>query len=190
MGRRRQLGLWLVVTAGLVAGCGRRAAPPPPDPPQTVRVRNYARGFSLAVPQDWEQADGYQLTALAAVGPTTTADLSRPTLNVTVEPKAKPITVDAYYQLSVTNLGGAIQDFRAVEQGSSQLAGLPARWLCSTYTNGEHPVQSLAWFVLDDRQAYVITCAADPAVFATWRPVFEQLAGSFRLERPAPQGRR
>ncbi|NUQ01767.1 MAG: hypothetical protein HUU35_18130, partial [Armatimonadetes bacterium] len=159
------------------------AAEPAPDPENTTRHFSLAKGFSIALPNDWQQTEQYEGTAVAAFGPAASPTAARPTLNVVVETVPENLTIEEYFHTSQENLGGFMRGYKQIETGDVVLAGKSARWLISSYRLGEKDFQAMAWFVINGPSAYVITCAAEPAQFPEYRQQFETLAQSLRFEQ-------
>ena len=137
-------------------------------------------GFTVQFPLGWEQRplDGGGIIALSPQeGP---SDHFRENVNVVFEPLPVQMTSEQYAAANLQNMARSLGSFHLVEQGSGPVGVRPARWVVYGHTMGQ-PLMVLAYFVVADGRGYVVTCTGSPAQFARWRPVFVQIANTFRV---------
>ncbi len=108
------------------------------------------------------------------------ADTFRENVNVVFEPLPMPMTVEQYAQANLQNMATSLQAFRVIEQGQGPVGGRQSWWGVYTHTMGQ-PLMVLAYFLVANGRGYVITCTASPAEFNRWRPMFVQIANTFRV---------
>ncbi len=137
-------------------------------------------GFTIQFPLGWEQRPitGGGIIALSAQE--SAADTFRENVNVVFEPLPTPMTVEQYAQANLQNMGTSLQAFRVIEQGQGPVSGRQSWWGVYTHTMGQ-PLMVLAYFLVANGRGYVVTCTASPAEFARWRPLFVQIANTFRV---------
>jgi hypothetical protein len=135
--------------------------------------------FSIVVPSHWEQRplEGGGFIALSPQE--SGADLFRENVNVVFESLPVALTAQQYAALSFQNMGASLANFRIVEQGQGPLGAQTAYWAVYTHTMNQ-PLMVLAFFVVSGGRGYVVTCTGTPVEFARWRPVFAQVANTFR----------
>jgi hypothetical protein len=139
-----------------------------------------AGGFTIMFPTAWEQRPIAGGGIIALSPQETMADLFRENVNVVFEPLPTPMTVQQYAAANLQNMAASLQQFRVVEQGQGPVGTRQAWWGVYSHTMGQ-PLQVLAFFIVANGYGYVITCTGTPAEFARWRPIFVQVANTFRI---------
>ena len=136
------------------------------------------KGFSLQFPAGWVVEEHFMGTEVAAYLPD---PATRLTVNVVTEDLPGEITLDEYFDVSVS-IGSMFENFVEYERGQATLNGIPARWLLYSYGSGQVSFKALAYLMVSGNTGFVLTCGSIPETFAQNRPVLEQIAGTFRLE--------
>lgn len=161
-------------------------SPDTDSPKDENRFYKEADGYSIVVPADWEiQDDGYMSTSMIAMSPVDTTDPTdtfTENMNVIREELPYEISLQEYADLSFENAGKMLNNFTILEQGDVTINGVAAKWLIYTHQLNDFTGKVLAYMVIGDSSAYVLTFSADTTDFDTIKPTFTQIAESFKLE--------
>lgn len=164
----------LVLTGWMLDGCSTK------DPD---RYYNDREGFSMKFPAAWEKNEGVGgRIVMAQVPKDGSTDQFRENVNVIVERLPKAMTLDEYFQQSVTNMKKILNEFQDQEKGQGFIDDYDAKWMVYTHRMGASTLKVLVYMIVKDNRGYVITCTALPDRFYTFRSQFEDIAQSFQFE--------
>lgn len=136
-------------------------------------------GFSLQFPDGWAVEEHFMGTDVAAYSPD---PATRLTVNVVTEELPGEVTLDEYFEVSVTAVGSVFEGFVVHEHGQTTLSGTPARWLVYSYGSGQVAFKALAYLMVANNTGFTLTCGSRPETFTQGRPTLERIAGTFRIE--------
>lgn len=175
---RLLLSVALVVALTGMWGCGK-VQKPPREP-----GRYYSdKGFSIRLPETWEQKEGFMGTTVMTLSPKETAtDAFRENANVAVEAVPRGTTLPDYFSLSLGNMRKMMTDFKKHEEDEATLDGQPAKRVVYSFRVGEMNLKTLVYFTVRGKRAYVITATASPETFDDYRPQFEKITQTWRFE--------
>jgi len=172
----------------------RPTATPAPTPVRDWQIHGDPdAGFEVAVPADWTILDEDETAAV--VGPTgffAALDEEEgarsgftPNVNMLFEVLSDPISLDEYVEQAVDDLLSAFGGYVGIGHSRTTLQDGEAGVV--NYDAGG--VAGTQYLLLQDGVGFVITCTASLDQAERYAPVFEQIAGSFKLflpEEPTP----
>jgi len=171
--------LWALVgialAAGSLAGCQK-------SQPEPGRYYAKADGFSIRFPADWERKENVMGTTVVAMSPEAAGDEFRENVNVVVEPLASPMDLEAYLALGLANMTRLLAEGAEPEVADAELGASPAKRIIYETTLGQVRVKGLMVLAVKGQRGYAMTCSAMPETFETFRPTFDEIAGTFRFE--------
>ena len=144
-----------------------------------VPYTNPAGGYMIMYPGNWEPRE-------ISVGFITLSPLDRPrdpfreNVNVVFENLPIPMTGQSYAIASLQSMGTQLQGFTILEQGPAVVAGMPGYYIVYQHFM-QQPLTVIAFFQVRGTRGYVVTCTASPPDFMRYRPMFTQIAGTFRF---------
>ena len=172
---------WLGVLVGLAlaavvpAGCQK-------GQPEPGRYYSKSDGFSLVFPPGWARKENVMGTTVMAMRPEEAGEEFRENVNVVVERLASPMDVGEYLSLSLANLSRLLAEGAELEVADAELGGAPAKRIIYETTLGQVRVKGLLVLAVKGQRGYAMTCSATPETFETFRPTFDEIAGTFRFE--------
>ncbi len=147
------------------------------------RFYDEGKRFSIKFPQDWETKKGGMGTVVMAFSPQEgPADGFRENVNVVVEELPRAISLQEYTELSLVNMRKLLTDFQMQESGDTSIGPNSAKWYIYSHRSGSVKATVLQYFLVKDRRAYVISTAAEPGQFSRYKPRFEEIAQTFRVQ--------
>ncbi len=168
------LGIILILAGWMLGGCSTK------DPD---RYYNDREGFSIKFPTAWEKQEGVLAIKVIAKAPQNGAtNQFREDVNVAVDRLLKAMTIEEYFQQSVTNMKKVLTEFQDLEKGQGFIDDYDAKWMVYTHKMGASTFKVLVYMIVKDNRGYVITCTALPDRFYTFRSEFEDIAQSFQFE--------
>jgi hypothetical protein len=139
-------------------------------------------GFTIQYPKDWERQVGALGSAVLILSPREgDSDNFRENVSVLVQMVPDKMTLDQYTELSLDQASKLITGFDLLDQGSTQLAGRPARRI---HYRGEQGAFRLEWeqvWTVLGGQAFILTYTADRDRYGTYLRTAEAMFASFRL---------
>jgi hypothetical protein len=136
-------------------------------------------GFSISGPEGWRtDRSGRQRTSVIFLAPKVDKNF-RPNLTVTVQNIGKATLADyieASKQAAAKLPGGKLD-----KQDEIMLGGQKGAYLRYSYSDGGLALRSVAFFVVVNEKAYVITGTAPAETYETYRLAFLNAARSFAL---------
>jgi hypothetical protein len=182
------LGLIILGVACAGGGGATGTASPTSSPSDKVSYEEFASysdskyGFTIQYPKDWEKQVGALGSAVVMLSPREgDSDEFRENVNVLVQMLPDKMTLDQYTELSLDQASKLITGFDLLDQGSTQLAGRPARRI---HYRGEQGAFRLEWeqvWTVLGGQAFIVTYTADRDRYDTYLRTAEAMFASFRL---------
>jgi hypothetical protein len=158
--------------------------------PELREYRSEAHGFAIELPVGWEQREGYLDSSVTAISPDRGGGgRSRASVNVVVDRVDADMSPDEYWAFNRSDMAGAYDEFRALDNGEVTIAGQPWRYLLYTFRTDGTAVKGLAYVTLHNRRGYVVNLGSAAGQFDKWRATFERVAESVRLLDAAPESR-
>jgi hypothetical protein len=174
------LGAAAVLAAIGLAGCG-------PEAPKSETYASQSQGFSVTFPPDWAKTGGGAGMNLALRPPDQAeGEAFRDVLFVHVERLTDAMPLDDFFAVKSALGKKAMPDYKEIEKGAVKLNGQDARRLVWSYTDGETPVQTMAYFLVSGSRGYMIAGSAQAERFAQRKAAFEGILATFKVEGAAP----
>ena len=139
--------------------------------------------FSITFPNDWEIKENFMGTTVLALRPAAANDVFRENINVVVEDVPKTMTVDQYFDASLASLKKLLTDFAEIAKGDSTINGQKLKWLTYRHRMGQLKPEVLVYCAVKDGRGYAVTCSTVEGGLDKWRKRFEEIVGTFKLER-------
>lgn len=159
-----------LVAASLAPGCSSR---------EPVRYFNKEKKFSIEFPGDWERREGFMGTAVMALRGAAGEEF-RENVNVVAETTANSLpTASEYMSRNLAQMEKVLRDFTRIESGTTWIDKQEAKWVIYSHRMGSLRLKVLAYMILKDNRAYVITCTSTLDGFQDWRGEFELIAAGF-----------
>jgi hypothetical protein len=164
------------------------------EPPQTSVIQpaqqehyvNAEKGFALDYPANWKKSDIPQLDFILFAPSTQANGFPHASMNIVSEKVGAEVTLEQFYKESADNLQKALKDVNVEKSGSSNLSGVPVKWLLYTHNMQGVTFRVIQYFVVANESIYLITFSAANDAFDSYLPAFEEILRSFKLqETPA-----
>lgn len=175
--------LWVLTALVALSGCGRLSIGGNETLPKLTGGREHALadyGFAISVPPDWQVAERGTLP-LKAVLPPRAGQLFGDNLNVASQAVPAGVTIAdidrANVQQTTSQYAGLVDE----ERHTGTVDGRPAVWHVFSFPQAFGTVKVFQVVVLDGARAFVITGMSLADSFVTTRPIYEQVAGTFRV---------
>ncbi len=188
----RRLLLTAVALFLIGAGCGGKSSSPParpnaPHPPsastavfETYKDAKY--DFTIGYPKEWDRQEGVLGSAVALLSPLEgSSDNFRESVNVLVQTLPDKMTLDEYTKLSLDQASKLITGFDLLDQGSTTVAGSPARQMHYRGQQGVFRLEIKQVWMVQDGKAFVLTYTAEREQYTADLPTAEAMFASFRL---------
>jgi hypothetical protein len=140
--------------------------------------------FQIGIPSGWRygKPESYPDLLLISIRPMTdTTEKFVENFNVNVIKEANSNLDSAFAHMLKYN--SMTDDFKVLEKGEKIINGQDFRWVVSTHTN-KYNTQLMYNYVLityDEAKAYILTMVSTPKNFETYRPLFEKIAQTFKV---------
>jgi len=168
----------------LALACSFAAIAGEGDPPALPKLGDAVEidRLSLRVPEGWEAREGHQGAIVALISPREHDDDPFPeNVNLTAEVIAREVDLDTYVDRAIEDLEASLTGFELIDRSESQIAGRRARVIEYRVEWDEASYHLLAFLVLDQDRALVLTATATADRFDRWRPLFDVIARSFAI---------
>ncbi len=150
---------------------------------KTERYHNKAKGFSIEFPKAWKKKEKVAGTEVLALSPLEgVADIFAENVVVGIEQLPLAVSLKQYYQLTLKNTPPLLKDFKLLKSGNATINQRDAKWFTFSHKLEGIKSKALAYMLVRDLRAYVIICTATPNTFAKYKPKFEAIANTFKLE--------
>jgi hypothetical protein len=176
--------LLVLVATGVCYSAAPTPAPSPapsptpaPAPKHTDAGRDYdkADGFSIIPPDGWKKTAVPKDVAMMYTAPEE-KDRVTPNMNVAFEAGT---SLDGVLPAVKKALAGALENYKAVDEGKVTVNGRPAVYLSGKFTVEGMKLQNIQYLVLgNNKKIYTVTLTTSEAGFAAARPAFEKCAKS------------
>jgi hypothetical protein len=178
----------LTISGVACAGGATGTASPTRSPGDNVSYEEFASysdskyGFTIQHPKDWEKQVGAMGSAVVMLSPREgDSDKFRENVNVLVQKLPDKMTLDQYTKMSLEQAPTLITGFDLLDQGSTQLAGRPARRVHYRGEQGSFRLEwEQVWTVLGG-QAFILTYTADRGRYGAYLRTAEAIFASFRF---------
>lgn len=172
------ISVFLMSMAVYLTGC---SAPPVDD---GKRFTSSDGKFSIVFPFIWETKLDFMNTAIASLSPSEgLSDNFKENVNVAVKLLPGAVSLEQKYQDALNGLSRGLEDFMEVENGTTRLSGVEARWLIYSFPAENMHFQVLMYLFIKNNESFVITCTAMQDKFPQYRDTFFKIANSFRFEK-------
>jgi len=179
LGRRAAWVLCVAVAAG--GGCTDRDSSDGAD--RTVFGEDSGVRVRLEFPDGWRVRRDKENVALMGVAESSEGDRFAANVNVVIERLPAPMSARDYWSQAAPRLEGALGDFEAGDVRLVELAGREAARARFGHRFADVPISCLTFIIVEDRDAFVITCSADRDDYAAFEPRFERIVDTFGIER-------
>jgi hypothetical protein len=159
-------------------------APPAFAAPDAQPYADETLGYKLSLPAGWAVAPGMIMAATSPLtGP---ADKFQESIKVVAADLQAGVTLEAYLQNSL-DAWKAIWKVQSRE--TVQVGGQPGVRLVIDQTLNQNKTRLVKTFVTHGGKVYVVTCAAEPARFKQYQPLFDRALASLAFSPvSAPTG--
>jgi hypothetical protein len=137
---------------------------------------NKAAKVWMNFPDDWKVKDGFMDQVVTAISPQEDA-----TASFAMDSEAR-MTSEEYMAANVAEMKNRMTEFKEMARSACEVGGRQAQRLTYSFAVGKEKFQAAAWFLVDGKKRYAITCKAPPDAFDGYRQQFEDVAGSFFIE--------
>lgn len=166
----------MIITSSLIilfTGCA-------PDRERTVFPD---RGFSIAIPQEWDIQKDFMSTAMSASLPLKRPDDTfRESLNVVIEEDPGTEELDKYVHMNLESLQQVIPELEVIEKGNLTIDGSKFSWIEYRFSREGLHIHAITFLSLHGERGFSINATADETDFKARRDLFFQTAKSFRFE--------
>ncbi len=107
-------------------------------------------------------------------------DIFMENINVVTE-KADGMNVDEYFKANLASLNDGMPGYQKISSDEVTINGRDARHLIYTHTYTGTPVDVEAYFFSAKDKGYVITCSAQKGKLSKWKPSFDKVVNSFKI---------
>lgn len=167
-----------VLAALLAGGCSGEK-----KPREAGRHYDDDKDFSIRFPSDWETQTGDAGVEVMSLSPLDGAgDSFRENVNVVTERLPSRMSLKAYGDASVKNLQKMLSNCSVEEHTTTRIGGEEAGRIVYMHRMQGYDIKVLAYYLVDGRQACVITSTATKQSYARFEAQFEAIAKTFRLE--------
>lgn len=181
--KTRVMGL-AAIAMGLIvlacpAGCGSSGSEP-------GQYHSKPYGFSITFPENWEQLENVMGAAVVARSAREDSmDAIQENVNVVVEKLRPGMDLKQYADESRDMRRAMLADVVEVEEAEVTLGGRTAMRAVYSHRMKELHFDVLVYLVPANGRGYVIRCTTEKGKLAQFREQFEQIAGTFRIEKEA-----
>lgn len=152
---------------------------------QTKKYLDDQAGFAIEFPISWTTQPNYLGTHVLSLSPLEDKeDLYRENISVVAETLPKPIIAQNYYLMYSDIMSRTLRQFKVVSTANITLNNTPAVKLVATYEGAGNPLTTEEYFVTKGNKGFVITTTALTAVYEQYRPEFEKMIGSLKIDSP------
>ena len=170
--------LSVVFVCVLLAGCG--GSKKEPD-----RYYHDTTGFSIQFPDGWmlREGDGVQASLVEGVSPWESEDDQfSEYVAVDVDELTGKVELEEYFNEYCTEQAAEFSNYEEIERGERTIGGKPAMYLLFEFGMEEGFNRALAFMLVKDKRAYLVSCLAEVSKFDDYRDTFEEAVSSFRIE--------
>jgi hypothetical protein len=141
------------------------------------------RGFSIAIPEEWDVQKNFMSTAMSASLPLERADDTfRESLNVVIEEDPGTGELVEYTRMNLDSLQQVIPELEVVKTGKLNIDGTRFNWIEYRFSREGLNIHAVTFLSLHDGRGFSINGTADETDFSDRRDIFFQTARSFRFE--------
>jgi len=147
------------------------------------RYHSEEYGFSIRLPNDWEQAPNVGGTAILARAPyDVETDLFQENVNVTVGASPGNLNLDIDFHNIVSGISRTFLNYQQRSTGTATIASKKAHWVEYTYQVGMLHLRTIFYLFATDQYMFMITCTGEEDHFSKYKRTFQSIAKSFRFE--------
>lgn len=139
--------------------------------------------FSIEAADGWTKADtsinGLQAVFLTSQQESSSDDFLE-NINVVTE-KATGYTTEKYFEANLNAMSTQMPGFEKISSGDAEINGLPAKTLVYSHSYSGKPVDAGCYFFVKNDIGYVVTCTAKKGEYNKWKPKFDVVVNSFKV---------
>lgn len=144
---------------------------------------NYSLAFSLEYPDDWEALRDHINTRAFIRSPKLGwMDHFQENLNIVVDNIADDTDLDEVFSVNVSQMQKHMHQFKLGDASDTQVSSFPAKRLTYQHTINYRKLSVVAYFLVTDGRAFVLTGTALPSTYSEYEPIFDAMVSSFTLE--------
>ncbi len=170
----------LITLSLLIEGCKKKTHPEP------NRYYNKKYNFSIKFPEDWEIYEGQSEDepAVEAVSPwESDSDMFSEFIDIYVDELPGWKGLDDYYREISINSRNELAHYQEEDSGTITIDNTDVKWTLFSYTVAEGEMQALAYLMIKDDHAFIISCNTEPHKYQMYKENFENSAISFKFEQ-------
>jgi hypothetical protein len=172
----------VLLVSALVLGsitCSRERAVDP------ERYYDRASGFSIKYPESWSIIEGHSEDEPLVEGLSPWEDdydEFAEHVTVDVELVEAGTSLEAYFHETIEAQAAEIPGFQLTEQARMKIDGEDAIWIVFSLESEGGMITVLAYTMIRGERGYLVSCVAQATKFGSYRPLFEEVARTFRFE--------
>ncbi len=113
---------------------------------------NVDDGYSLILPIEWEQKEGYMGTSVIALSPQENiSDRFRENVNIVVEKLPYQMSLYEYFDLNIINMQRFLSNFIQHEAGQKEIDTYDSKWLIYLHTINQINIKVLVYFFVTEQ---------------------------------------
>lgn len=152
---------------------------------ETKKFSSAEKHYSIEHPAHWESKEMAKLDlVLFAPGKDGSSDPVA-SMNIVSEKVDETVTLDQFYNESLTNLKTALKDVNIVKSGDKSLNGTPSKWIAYTHEMQGVKFAVLQYFIVANDMVYLITFSSPENLYESFSADFEKVAESFNATQKA-----
>jgi hypothetical protein len=146
--------------------------------------RYYGDGYSLKFPEGWDVAEEDAWTTYAYSPVIAANDVFSEFLFVSIEEAPYTFSLEAYETNCIESVAEepGITNFQLLDKGSAVLGDENSRWILYTMDIEGQTLKGLTYMVVEGKTAYTVSAVALPGTYDEFKPKFEEVINTFRLE--------
>jgi hypothetical protein len=140
--------------------------------------------FTIDGLDGWENKDATNMGVISSIllSPLeNTTDNYRENVNVVTEKVTSSTNLNDYVEYNKNNLGKFLTTSKIVEVTSNTVNGVPAKVVHYTHNLQGFDLDVLAYILMKDNIAYIITCSAKDGKLEKYREDFEKIVSTFKI---------
>ena len=152
---------------------------------ETGRYYNKDMKFSIKIPEGWEvkEGDGIEVSMVELVSPwENDEDTFSEYIGVDVEHYAEKITLGELFDAMRQEQSQEFPYFEEHERGDVNINGEDAKYILFDIGMEEGYNKVICYALVKGKRGYLISCVAEASRFDEYFEIFQETAGSFRLE--------
>jgi len=177
--------LCALALSGFACGCGgEEEATPTPTPIAGYLIHtDEANGFAISFPDNWGKMQEHKWESwgvLAQYESDSDCQLAVPNFSVKNEELSQPMSVEAWFEELKGNLA-AIEGYTPISEEELTVDGVAAIKHVFAFDVGVAIFNGMQLYMVKGTTGWTVTCQCPSECWSQYGPIFDTIAGSFRL---------